>query len=196
LGLFFRFQYGNIIIFFLFSQDSKVSGEKYYLLHGLALIGVRNVLGIENEKGSPFNVQRSVHIPNLTFEEVAGMFQWYEKESGQKVDGAVIQTLYEETRGQPGLTSWFGELLTETYNHDLKKPITLLHYKEANGAATHILPNNNILNLISKVNKPPYDEMVMEFFKTGEKIEFKFNNKDINYLYMNGVIDQEMVKSI
>ena len=56
---------------------------------------------------------------------------------------------------------------------------------------THILPNNNILNLISKVDKTPYDEMVMEFFKTGEKIEFKFNQKNINYLYMNGVIDVE-----
>jgi hypothetical protein len=72
-------------------------------------------------------------------------------------------------------------------------PITMLNYKEAYGAATHILPNNNILNLISKVNKPPYDEIVMEFFKTGDKIEFKFNNKNTNYLYMNGVIDQEKV---
>ncbi|OQY28538.1 MAG: hypothetical protein B6244_07265, partial [Candidatus Cloacimonetes bacterium 4572_55] len=37
-----------------------------YMLHGLALIGVRSVLGIENVTGSPFNVQRSVRIPNLT----------------------------------------------------------------------------------------------------------------------------------
>jgi hypothetical protein len=67
------------------------------------------------------------------------------------------------------------------------------NFKEAYGAATHILPNNNILNLISKVNKPPYDEIVIEFFKTGEKIPFNFDNPDINYLYMNGVIDQEKV---
>jgi hypothetical protein len=36
----------------------------------MALIGVRAVLGVENVKGSPFNVQRSVHIPNLTHDEV------------------------------------------------------------------------------------------------------------------------------
>ncbi|HLP45838.1 MAG TPA: AAA-like domain-containing protein [Candidatus Kapabacteria bacterium] len=171
----------------------KNTGEKPYLLHSVALIGVRSVLGIENQKGSPFNVQRSVHIPNLTFAEVEGMFKWYERESGQKVDEAVIRALYEETRGQPGLTSWFGELLTETYNHGLKEPLTMLNYKEAYGAAIHILPNNNILNLISKVNKPPYDEMVMEFFKTGEKIAFNFDNPNINYLYMNGVITEEKV---
>jgi len=173
------------------NERKRSSGEKTYLLHSAALIGVRSVLGIENQKGSPFNVQRSVHIPNLTYDEVKGMFKWYEKESGQEVDDAVVRELYEETRGQPGLTCWFGELLTENYNHHTQKPITMINFKEAYSAATHILPNNNILNLISKVDKPPYDDMVMEFFKTGEKIEFKFNNKDINYLYLNEVIDEE-----
>jgi hypothetical protein len=172
-------------------EPDKASSEKRILLHGLALIGVRSVLGIENVKGSPFNIQRSVRVSNLTYEEIAGMFKWYEKESGQTVVEEVIRVLYDEMRGQPGLTCWFGELLTETYNHDPRQPITMSNFEEAYGAATHILPNNNILNLISKVNKPPYDEMVIEFFKTGEKIEFKFNNRDINYLYMNGVIDQE-----
>ncbi|MCU0289558.1 MAG: hypothetical protein MUF15_24585, partial [Acidobacteria bacterium] len=152
---------------------------------------MRSVLGIENEKGSPFNVQRSVHIPNLTFKEVEEMFKWYEQERSQAVEHEVIQTLYDEMRGQPSLTCWFGELLTETYNHDIKQPITMQNFKEAYGAATHILPNNNILNLISKVNKPPYDEIVISYFKTGEKIAFNYDEPDINYLYMNGVIDQE-----
>ena len=173
------------------AESKKSTREKTYLLHGLAMIGVRAVLGIENQKGSPFNVQRSIHIPNLTFEEVEGMFQWYENESGQKVEKEVVRALYDETLGQPGLTCWFGELLTETYNHDPKKPMTMTTFKEAYGAATHILPNNNILNLISKVNKPPYDDIVMELFKTGEKIEFNFNDKELNYLYMNGVINQD-----
>jgi len=172
-------------------EIDKSTGQKTYLLHGVALIGVRSVLGIENQTGSPFNVQRSIHVSNLTYDEVEGMFKDYEAESGQPVEKEVIRTLYDELLGQPGLTCWFGELLTETYNHDPRKPITMRNFKEAYGAATHILPNNNILNLISKVNKPPYDEIVIEFFKTGEKIAFNFDNPDINYLYMNGVIDQE-----
>jgi hypothetical protein len=174
-------------------EMNKPTEQKEYLLHGVALIGVRSVLGIENKRGSPFNVQRSLHVPNLTFDETAGMFKWYEKESSQKVEEDVVKTLYEETRGQPGLTCWLGELLTETYNHDPGKPITMINFKEAYGAATHILPNNNILNLISKVNEPPYDEWVIELFKTGDKIEFKFSDKHINYLYINGVIDKEKV---
>ncbi|HLP60016.1 MAG TPA: ATP-binding protein [Candidatus Deferrimicrobium sp.] len=174
-------------------EFDKTTGQKTYLLHGVALIGVRSVLGIENEKGSPFNVQRSVHIPNLTYEEVEGMFKWYEKESGQAVEKEVILELYDEMRGQPGLTCWFGELLTETYNHDPKKSISMSNFDEAYGAATHILPNNNILNLISKVAKPPYDETVIKFFETNEKTVFNFDDKNLNYLYMNGVITEEKV---
>jgi hypothetical protein len=48
-----------------FNETHKTTGEKVYLLHGLALISVRSVLGIENVSGSPFNVQRSVHIPEF-----------------------------------------------------------------------------------------------------------------------------------
>jgi len=174
-------------------EKDKTTEQKTYLLHAVALIGVRSVLGIENEKGSPFNVQRSVHISNLTFEEVEGMFKWYERESGQAVEEEVILTLYDEMRGQPGLTCWFGELLTETYNPDPKKPISMSNFDEAYGAATHILPNNNILNLISKVDKPPYDETVIKFFQTDEKTVFNYDDKNLNYLYMNGIITEEKV---
>jgi hypothetical protein len=96
-------------------QFDQPTREKEYLLHGVALIGVRSVLGIENATGSPFNVQRSLHIPNLTIEEAKELFRWYEQESGQRVESGVIDQLYAEVLGQPGLTSWFGELLTETY---------------------------------------------------------------------------------
>ncbi|HLP47457.1 MAG TPA: ATP-binding protein [Candidatus Kapabacteria bacterium] len=180
----------NIYISRLDERD-KSAEQKSYLLHAAALIGVRSVLGIENQKGSPFNVQHSVHISNLTYEEVEGMFKWFEQESGQGVNEEVIRTLYDEMRGQPGLTCWFGELLTETYNLDPKKPITMANFDEAYAAATHILPNNNILNLISKVDKPPYDEMVIKFFETNEKTVFNFDDKNLNYLYMNGVIAEE-----
>lgn len=175
------------------NERSKSTHEKTCLLHGLALIGIRSVLGIENQKGSPFNVQRSVHIPNLSYEEVLGMFQWYEKESGQKVDVEAVRQLYEETLGQPGLTCWFGELLTETYNRDKTKPISATHFEEAYAAASQVLPNNNILNIISKVKKSPYREWVLDLFKTSEKILFKFDDESINYLYMNGVIDEEKI---
>ncbi|MGE5340427.1 MAG: hypothetical protein ACM3SY_02990 [Candidatus Omnitrophota bacterium] len=167
---------------------NKPAEKRHYLLHGLALIGSQNAIAIETKV--PFNVQRSFHVPNLTYDDVAGMFQWYERESGQKVEESAIRALFNETLGHPGLTGWFGELLTETYNPDKNQPIGMNHFNKVYEAAIHI-PNNTILNLIGKVNKPPYEGMVMKLFKTGEKTVFNIYNKDINYLYMNGVITTE-----
>ena len=77
------------------NQTDKSTAEKDYLLHGLALIGVRSVLGVENVKGSPFNVQRSVHIPNLTYDEVVYLFDWYQREQNQKMNVASSVTSFE-----------------------------------------------------------------------------------------------------
>ena len=171
------------------NERDKESGKKNNLLHGLALIGVRSVLGIENKKGSPFNTQKSLHIPNLSFDEVNGMFQWYTGESGQEIEPEVIETLYNETLGQPGLTCWLGELLTETYNKETNKPVSMDLWNYTYMYASQGLPNNNILNIISKSEKEPYRTRVLELFRTAEKENFRFDDKQLNYLYMNGVID-------
>jgi hypothetical protein len=171
------------------NEETCSSQEKTYLLHGLALVGVRSVLGIENTTGSPFNVQKSLHVPNLNQDEVKGMFQWYEKESGQAVAPEVSNRLFEETNGQPGLISWFGELLTDTYNKEPDQPITQDHFEDILPAAIKVLPNNNILNIISKVREEEYTSTVLELFKTDQKVEFTYDNIKLNYLYLNGVID-------
>jgi hypothetical protein len=166
--------------------------EKSYLLHSVALIGVRAVLGVENITGSPFNVQRSLHIPNLTFAEVEGLFKWYEQESEQQIDSVVVERLFYETQGQPGLTCWFGELLTETYNQH-RPVIAMQDFEVAYAAATNTLPNANILNIISKARQEPYRQFVLELFETDEKILFRYDDSLINFLYLNGVVDQEVI---
>jgi len=173
------------------NEAHRPSGEKNCLLHGLALIGVRSVLGIENVSGSPFNVQRGLHIPNLTYDEVSGMFAWYEKESGQRIETDVVKRLFYETQGQPGLTCWLGELLTETYNTDKNKPITMALFDDVFRMAVQALPNNNILNIISKAKQEPYKKTVLDLFRTSEKTEFAFDDTHLNFLFMNGVIGTE-----
>ena len=172
-------------------QDDRPSAERDYLLHGVALIGVRSVLGVENVTGSPFNVQRSVHIPNLTFKQVQEMYHWYERESGQRVEQEVIDRVFYETRGQPGLVSWFGELLTETYNEH-NPTITARDFEIMFAAATDVLPNSNIVNIISKAKQEPHCSFVLELFETHEKVAFRYDDARINFLYLNGVIDQQV----
>lgn len=175
-------------------QADRPTDQKDYLLHGVALIGVRSVLGVENAKGSPFNVQRGLHIPNLTFEEVETMFRWHENESGQRVDQEVIDRLFYETQGQPGLTCWFGELLTEGWDRFRITPDTPMDaplFEKAFLAASCLLPNNNILNIISKAKAKPHKDVVLRLLGAKEKVRFSYDKTVLNFLYANGVIDVE-----
>ncbi|CAN2040516.1 hypothetical protein GMMP15_1830011 [Candidatus Magnetomoraceae bacterium gMMP-15] len=93
------------------------------------------------------------------------------------------------------MTCWFGELLTEEYNEETQKAIIIDNFNQVFKLASFALPNNNILNIISKANKSPYQEVVLELFKTDRKIEFSYDDTYLNYLYMNGVIDLELSES-
>lgn len=171
------------------AQADRATAEKDYRLHGLALIGVRAVLGIENVSGSPFNVQRSLHIPNLTHVEVNQLFAAYTVEHGQPIAQVVVDRIYQETHGQPGLVGWFGELLTETYNRQPQAPITMAAFAEVWLWATRGLPSSNIQNLISKASQMPYRDLVLRLYKTDQPMLFSYDDPLLNFLYLNGVID-------
>jgi len=153
-------------------ESDKNATEKHYRLHGVALIGVRSVLGIESRSGSPFNVQRSINIPNLTYEEVNDLFQQYIEASGQLIEQDVIDRIYYELRGQPGLTCWFGELLTECFNPTPDQPITMTEFNVVYRRARNTQPNSNITNLIKKAHEPAYKEEILQLFQTTDKVPY------------------------
>jgi len=162
-----------------------------YLLHGLALIGVRAVLGVESDRGSPFNIQRSLHIPNFTEDEAQDLFRQYQAESGQDIELEVVDKVYEATRGQPGLVCWFGELLTETYNPGPDQTIGLEDWKDVYRRACFTEWNNTILNLIKKA-RGRYRSYVLELFAQND-LPFSIRTDWCNYLYLNGIIDREVI---
>ncbi|MBF0202675.1 MAG: AAA-like domain-containing protein [Desulfamplus sp.] len=167
-------------------RDIYLDRENFNL-HSLALIGVRAVLGVDSHRGSPFNIQRSLHVPNFTKEEVEELFRQYMDESAQEVEPSVVNAVYEATRGQPGLVGWFGELLTEKYNPGLEKAIDMSNWREVYGAALHKEWNNTILNLIKKAQEDYADYLLQLFTKSD--IPFTIRTKWCSYLYLNGIID-------
>ncbi len=169
-------------------RDMYLKRESY-LLHGLALIGVRAVLGVESLRGSPFNIQRSLHVPRFTPAEVTDLFDQYQAESGQTIQPEVVQTVYDVTRGQPGLVGWLGELLTEKYNSDPERAIDAHDWKGVYAAALHTEWNNNLLNLITKA-QGRYSGYVMELF-TKADMPFSIRAEWCSYLYLNGIIDSQ-----
>ena len=157
-----------------------------YWLHGLALIGVRAVLGVDSMTGSPFNIQRSLHVPNFTPDEVRSLFDQYLSESGQLVEADVVQRVYDVTNGQPGLVGWFGELLTEKFNPDGNAPIGMGTWETVYRRASYTEWNNTVLNLVAKA-KGEYRGQVMDMFVKSD-IAFNLRAKWCSYLYLNGVI--------
>ena len=166
-------------------RDIYITREAY-LLHGLALIGVRAVLGVDSERGSPFNIQRSLHVENFTHDEVVDLYNQYIEESGQEIEEQVIDKVYEVTSGQPGLVCWFGELLTEKYNPGKDKIIDLDVWRRVYAAAMRIEWNNTLLNLIKKA-KGQYFNKVLDVFSKSE-LEFNLRADWCSYLYLNGII--------
>ena len=164
--------------------------SKQYLLHGLALVGVRAALGVESKSGSPFNIQRSLHITNLSFDEVQNMFEQYQEESKQTIDPLVVQNLYEKTQGQPGLVSWFGELLTQKYNPSPHRPIDLNQWHRVYQSACEVEHNNTVRNMITKARNE-YQSNVLELF-TNANVHFSYNYDWCNYMYMHGIIGYEV----
>jgi len=162
-------------------------------LHGLALIGVRAVLGIESKRGSPFNVQRSLHVPNFTLEEVQDLFQQYQTESGQAIEPEVVEAVYHGVNGQPGLVCWFGELLTERYNPGGNQMIGKETWELVWHKARFVEPNNTILNLIAKAREPEYQTFLLKLF-TRTDLPFAFHDPLLSYLYMHGLIDSATVR--
>jgi hypothetical protein len=147
-------------------------------------------LGIESKSGSPFNIQRSLHIENLTFDEVKDMFDQYQEESGQQIEPDVIQKLYQKTQGQPGLIGWFGELLTQKYNQKPSHKINMKLWNRVYLKACEIEPNNTVLNMISKARNE-YQSFVIKLF-TNANIHFSFHYDWCNYMYMHGLIGYEI----
>jgi hypothetical protein len=154
-------------------------------LHGLALVGVRAVLGIESQRGSPFNIQRSLKVPNLTPEEVKELYRQYQDESGQPIEPAVVEKVYESTQGQPGLVSWFGELLTEKYNPGTV--IDMKTWKIVWQKSRFIEPNNTVMNLIAKTRDLEYQSFLIKLF-ANNNLAFSFHHPLCSYLYLHGII--------
>ena len=61
------------------------------------------------------------------------------------------------------------------------------------GRAKNTQPNSNIMNLVKKAHEPAYKDEVLQLFQTTDKVPFSFDDEELNFLYMNGVIDYEDV---
>ncbi|MCP4398987.1 MAG: hypothetical protein GY801_17015 [bacterium] len=120
------------------------------------------------------------------------MYQQCQQESGQQIDPAVVDAVYAVTKGQPGLVSWFGKLLTETYNPGPSTSIGMTFWQDVYMRACYAEFNNTVMNLINKA-RTTYRQHVLELFSRSH-VRFSLDADWCNYMYLHGIIEQEQIQ--
>lgn len=128
--------------------------KQFYALHSVILVGVSTLseLIIAGSSSSPFNISDELKISYFTFEETYALIHQYIEESGQIFEADVIQAIYDNTLGQPGLTcALCHHLIAE--KPDRTQPIVMADF---DNTLNHFLIerlDKNILNIVQKARE-------------------------------------------
>lgn len=160
--------------------------REHHKLRALALVGVSTLADLVVSSASPFNVVDELRIDYFTLTEVAELIGQYVAESGQIFDPAVINAIYENTQGQPGLTCALCHYLVNEMAPDRTQPVTMAAVYPT---LKHFLTerrDKNILNIVSKAREKQAF-MLRVLFGT-EPIPYTIDDPNINYLSAHGVV--------
>lgn len=161
--------------------------KDYYALQALILVGVSTLAELVVSSASPFNIADELKISYFSPAEVEGLIQQYVRESGQQFAPKVIQAIYHNTQGQPGLVCGLCAHLVEQVATDRSRPVKMADFYQT---LRHFLTerfDKNILNIVQKARqKQPF---MMRLLFGERPIPFTVNDPDIAFLYAHGVID-------
>jgi hypothetical protein len=120
-----------------------------------ASIILTNYVGnyIQTKYGTPINNSQRVQPPYFTRPEVKELFNQYDTEYEVKTDDKILNSIFEETTGAPGLTQIFGMLLSEMRSRSTKD-ITFTEWK------TYLLSTTIVVNVKKFENYRAMSEML------------------------------------
>ncbi len=158
--------------------------KKYHALHSMILVGVSTIAELVTSDASPFNVAEELKVSYFTPAEVNQLIEQYVSESGQQIENRVINAIYDNTKGQPGLVC---ALAADMLKKITNRPVIMADFLVTLDYFLKSKYDKNILNIIQKA-KEKKDFMYRLLF--GEQaIDFNIYTKDIAYLHANGVIE-------
>ena len=172
---------------FLHTLRSIYQQREFYALHSVMLVGVSTLAELVVSSASPFNIVDQLQIPYFSLAEVQELVGQHVSETGQPFAAAVIQAIYENTQGQPGLVCAFCQYLVEKVVPDPSQAVTMDHFYPT---LKHFLTerfDKNILNVVQKAREKQDFMLRVLFAET--PIIFNLNEPNIAYLYAHGVID-------
>jgi hypothetical protein len=161
--------------------------KAHYALQSLILVGVSTLAELVVSSASPFNIVDQLQLPYFTFAEVQDLIQQYVDETGQAFEPSVINAIFDNSRGQPGLVNGLCDYLVNVVATDRSQPVTMAAFYIT---LKHFLTertDKNILNIVQKA-KMKQAFMLRVLFDEAP-IPFTIDNPNIAFLYANGVID-------
>jgi hypothetical protein len=157
--------------------------------YSVGIIGVKSITQLNYERSiSPFNIQDDFALPNFTRSQVQSLFEQYTEETGQVIASEVIETLYQQTAGQPFLVNRLGQILTEEMEIGLEQTLTLSHFEIAYKQIL-VERNNHISHLTTHIRqKPRFESALMRIALKEQPVPFNLDNEIISELFTFGVI--------
>jgi hypothetical protein len=159
--------------------------KQEHALHSLILVGVSTIAELVTSGTSPFNVAEELEISYFTPAEVNALIEQYTAESGQSFDNEVINAIYDNTQGQPGLVCALAADLVEKVPID--KTITMADFFNTLNYFLKSKYDKNIINIVQKAKEKKAFMYRLLFGE--EPIDFSVDVEEIAYLHANGVID-------
>ena len=161
--------------------------KEYYALHSLLLVGVSTLAELVVSSSSPFNIVDQLQIPYFTLAEVQELIGQHVQETGQVFRPEVIQAIYNNTQGQPGLVNGLCQHLVDVMAPDRTQPVTMAAFYPTLKYFLTERFDKNILNVVQKARTKK--EFMVKLLFGEAVIPFTVNDPDIAYLYANGVVD-------
>jgi len=161
--------------------------RQHYALHSLILVGVSTMAELIVSHASPFNIVDELKISYFSFDEARELIGQYTHERGQPFEENVIQAIYQNTNGQPGLVCALCAHLVEEIATDRTRAVTMEDFYKT---LQHFLTerfDKNIINIVQKARKKK--SFMLRLLFSGEPIPFTVHDPDIGYLYANGVVE-------
>jgi hypothetical protein len=170
---------------FLHAIRSIYHKRKRYHLRSVILVGVSNITGILQDTASPFNIADQIDIPYFTFEETQYLLEQHTQETGQCFSPEVIQGIYHNTAGQPGLANALARDLVEKRCPDAPT-IGPVPFFQTLDAFMRVYVDKNISNVVNKARQ--YPEIMKQILFDGP-VNYTTYDERLSYLRVNGVIE-------
>jgi len=162
--------------------------KENHALHALVLVGVSTIADLVVGPASPFNIADELEITYFTLAETTELINQYITETGQPFDAAVIQAIYANTQGQPGLVCALCNHLVTKRVLDKSQPIRLEHFYQALTFFMTQRAHLNIMNIVQKARQKR--AFMLKLLFQPMPIPFSIYEPDMAWLEANGVIDE------